>query len=252
MQGVDLDERPDYVAEINRESGVDPALYRGHPNIVVQRTIYPADYRWYRSRRRYQADPIQIRHLNERRQSFAVLREGAEPWVNMHDRYWEDAVGRGNKWRPFGGREMGWRVSTLNPNQTHCLESYTTPLAQADAFAFTKGGFLVGTIGIEPQVGRFTQAFRAIPAKPFADHKADTDPVRVRYCRDEAGLYVYAVNPSDKAHTVRLRFTGRGLVARDLVTDRPAPLQADALTLRVDAYGLRVFLVRGETVGLRE
>ena len=252
MLGVDLDQRPDYVAETNRESGADPALYRGQPNIVVQRTIYPADYRWYRSRRGYQDDPIQIRHLNERRASFAVLRKGAEPWVNMHDRYWEDAVGRAAKWRPFGAREMGWRVSTLNPNQAHCLDSYTTPLAQADAFAFTKGGFLVGTIGMEPQVGRFTQAFRAIPAKPFVDHKADTDPVRVRYCPDTRGLYVYAVNPSCDAQSVRLRFTGRGLAARDLVTDRPASLQADALTLRIDAYGLRAFLVRGEGVGLRE
>ena len=38
--------QPGFPLLINRESGFDPALYKGLRNIIIDQTTYPADYRW--------------------------------------------------------------------------------------------------------------------------------------------------------------------------------------------------------------
>ncbi len=238
----------DYVSRINRESGVDAALYKGHPNIVIQRTIYPADYRWRRSRRKFDKDPIKIRQLLTESRTYDVLREAGGGWINMHDRYWEDAVGRTKRWKEFWGSETGWRVSTLNPNQDHCLESYAIPLARTDVMALTKGGFLIGTHGMERQLGRFTQAFRALPAKRFETLKRVRGPVVVRYLRDADGLYFYLVNPSPKPALVRLAISGKVQSLADLMTGEASPLAASEREFPVPAYGLEAYWARGKGV----
>ena len=238
----------DYVAQINRESGVDAALYKDSPNIVVQRTIYPADYRWYRAHRRYAKDPIEIRQLHVDSRHFSVLGQAREGWINMHDRYWEDAVGRGKKWKTFWGNETGWRVSTLNANQNHCLESYAIPLARADALSFTKGGFLVGTIGIERQVGRFTQAFRALPAAKFRDIPGLDGPVVGRFLPRAEGMYLYLVNPTPRAADASVRFDRRPESLRDLATGKAAAVSGRVQRLRLSPYGLVAYFVKGAGV----
>lgn len=240
----------DYVGEINRESGVDTALYKGDDNIVVQRTIYPADYRWYRAHHNPKEDPIGIGRLNYAKRHHGLLRTGGEAWINMHDRYWEDSIAIAKKWPAFWGSECGWRVSTLNPNQDHCLESYAKPLAQVDAFVFTKGGFLVGTIGMEEQTGRFTRAFRSLPAKAFQDLPGPEGPVKVRCLRDAEGMYVYLVNPTPKQAQVALRFGGEVRSLRDLATGESMVAAKGLCRFQVSGYGLRACLAKGQDVSV--
>jgi len=239
----------DYVSQINRESGVDTALYKDSPNIVVQRVIYPADYRWYRCHRKFAKDPVKIHELLTEARTYKLLAASGGGWINMHDRYWEDAVGGRGKvtWKEFWGREVGWRVSTLNPNRDHCLESFVVPLAHMDLMTFTKGGFLIGTHGMEQQLGRFTQAFRALPAKAFETLDGTSGPV-VRYASDAAGMYMYLVNPSAKPASVKLTISGEPRSLTDLVTGKNLRLAAGEREFAVPAYGLESYLVRGDGV----
>ena len=236
----------DYVSQINRESGVDTALYKDSLNIVIQRTIYPADYRWYRCHREFDKDPIKIHQLLTEARTYRLHAAGGG-WINMHDRYWEDAVGRGEtKWESFWGSECGWRVSTLNPNQDHCLEQFVVPLAHMDLMTFTKGGFLIGTHGMEKQLGRFTQAFRALPAKRFETLTGVPGPVVVRYASDAAGMYLYLVNPSPKPARVKLAISGKPQLLTDLVTGKASSLADGEREFTVPAYGLDAYLLRGK------
>ncbi|MBN2451112.1 MAG: hypothetical protein JXR77_12030 [Lentisphaeria bacterium] len=250
-EAVDLDAEPDYVGRINRESGMDPSLYEDAPTIVIQRTIYPADYRWYRAHRRYREDPLGIRRLNLDGATYRISRSAPENWLNMHDRYWEDDVGRRQKWDAFWGQECGWRVSTLNPNRNHALETYAAPLAQADFHAITKGGFLLGTLGIEGQVGAFSQAFRALPARPFQE-LCRVGTVTVRALAEDGGLYVYLVNAAAEAAVVTLAADRVPTACRDLATGA-ALVFPDARRLRfeVPGYGLRACRIDGNDMVLR-
>ncbi len=253
IMGEDADRyaSPDYVRQVWREAGLDPALYTHDSNIVIQRTIYPADYRWYRSHRKYETDPTRIRELNYAEKTYAALRGVPETWINMHDRYWEDPVGRKQRWKSFWGHETGWRVSTLNPTGEHALESYAIPLARDDFRAFTKGGFLVGTIGIEPFVGRFAQAFRALPARRFTTLKRVAGPAVVRYAKTPKGLYFYLVNPTAKPQRVTLRLTGRPRALENLATGRVERIEAGPRRFDLAPYALQPWRVSGEGASLQ-
>ena len=207
----------DFVRQINREGGLDPALYADLPNVVLDRTIYPADYRWYRAHRSPNDDPTAIRDLLTAPQTYGNWTTSGKAWVNMHDRYWEDAIGR-NGWESFWGREHGWRVSTLNPTDRYALESYLIPLAHADIMTFTKGGFLIGTHGMEKHLAQFSLAFRSLPAEPFATLQNVPPPLVARTLQHGNTRYLYVINPSQDATEWKLPLGDKPKVMRDLGT----------------------------------
>ena len=235
----------DYVAMINREGGIDAALYRDLPNVVVDRTIYPADYRWQRVHRRDKDDPICVRELELDARHNQMLQTAGGGWVNMHDRYWEDDVGRRAKWDAFWGRETGWRVSTLNPNQAFCLESYVAPLAHFDLMAFTKGGFLIGTHGMETQLGEFARGFRALPPRPFHTLRSGPGAPVVRWLEDGDATYVYAVNAELTGRRVILRWPGAVARLDNLCSGNGSEYRERQLGFRLAPCSFQAFRLEG-------
>lgn len=243
---------PGYVSRTVREAGLAPALYRDDQAIVIQQTIYPADYRWSRARNRGdQRERQRQRHF--RAESFTALTAAGTGWVNMHDRYWEDAVGRGKgKIESPWLKEMGWRVSTLNPTPPQFLQHYLAPLRYADVQTFTKGGFLIGTHGVESQLADFARAFRALPAVMFADLATGASgDVVVRYHHGTDGLYFYAANTGGEAAAATLRVKGGLTALVDLRTGgRINVRNTGSLTIKLPPYTLKSYRAEGNGLGL--
>jgi hypothetical protein len=245
--------REEVFREVTRRAGVDIRLFENEPNIVVQRTLFPADYRWARTRRGLDEDTPISRQVNYIDGGFAALRACRQAAFNQHDRYWEDDIGRREPLAGLWGGETPWRVSTLVPNPHHCMELYAWALASADAQLFTKGGFVVGTIGMEGPLGQFTQALRALPAVKFADVPGLSDPVAVRQFSGDKRLYFYAVNRLSCPVQLHLRLAGGAARIVNLRPERatsPLPAAGDgAISLTLAPYDLESFTAEGP--GLR-
>ena len=162
----------------------------------------------------------------------------------MHDRYWEDSIGR-RGWESFRGREHGWRVSTLNPTGPYALESYLIPLAHADIMTFTKGGFLIGTHGMEGPLATFSRAFRSLPAKPFATLEGVPAPLVVRTLEHDNTRYLYVVNPSQEAADLTLPLGDKEKTVRDLGTGTSV-LPGKNLTVRMTPMSFKAYRIDKE------
>ncbi|MBT3378206.1 MAG: hypothetical protein HN742_27535 [Lentisphaerae bacterium] len=243
---------PGYVARMNREAGLDPALFRDDPGIVIQQTIYPADYRWCRSHKGgNQRERQRQRHFEA--QSFAALSAAGTGWVNMHDRYWEDSVGRGeSKTASPWLNETGWRVSTLNATPLQFMQHYLAALRFSDVQTFTKGGFLIGTHGVEAPLAEFARAFRALPAVPFADLASGPESdVVVRYHQGADGLYFYAANTGGEAAVASLQVKGDFAALVDLRSaGRIDVRNTGRLTIKLPPYSLKSYRAEGKRLVL--
>jgi len=233
---------PGYCVRVNREAGFDPTLYANDQAIVIDQTIYPADYRWSRAHgRKDKLEKVRQRHFQA--ETFAPLAGQPNAWVHMHDRYWEDAIGRSKPLESTWLKEVGWRVSTLNPTPPQFLQHYLAPLRFGDVQTITKGGFLIGIYGDEDQLAGFSRAFRALPAVPFADVASQGD-VRVRSASYGGALYVYAANTGNTPATVRLQITGKPTALMDLAEDKPLPA-GTAFEVVLPPYTLRSYRAEG-------
>ena len=235
---------PDYVRQEARRCGLDvPGVERAIPNVVVMQTDVPADYRWsWRGRypgdkAQYEAAHAHQRVLDATPGFWALLGETAHPWANQHDRYWESAIGRrGDTLSCDWLSECPWRVSTLNPAGDHTMTHYVRPLRFHDSLGFSKGGFLIGTYGMEPRLAHFSHVFRALPPVVLPDLPASTDAVKVRGGEWNGRHYLYAVNVTPEPAAIPFRLSQ---VAKDLATGKEIP--ATAGTLRLGPYELRAF-----------
>jgi hypothetical protein len=238
--------QPGHVLRVNREAGFDPALYADNPNIVIQQTIYPADYRWSRAHgRKDNVERFRQRHFQA--ETFTPLINQPNAWVHMHDRYWEDAVGRSKPLVADWLKESGWRVSTLNPTPPQFLQHYLAPLRFGDVQTITKGGFLVGTLGVEDELARFSRAFRALPAVPFAD-VASPGEVRVRAATHDGALYFYAANTGNNPATVRIRIDGQPTAVTELGEGNAL---TPTLEIPLSPYSLRSFRADGQNLSMK-
>jgi hypothetical protein len=240
--------QPGYVLRVNREAGLDPTLYANDPSIVIDQTIYPADYRWSRAHgRKSNVERQRQRHFQA--QSFALLQGLSTGWVNMHDRYWEDAIGRTKPIQADWLKETGWRVSTLNPTPPQFLQHYLAPLRFGDVQTITKGGFLIGTHGVEDELAQFSRAFRALPSVHFDDVAKQGD-VRVRSALDKGSLYVYVANTGNAPATKTLRIDGTPSRIADLGKGAAIPA-GKSLQLDLAPYSLRSFRIDGRGLSVR-
>ncbi|GAB3990665.1 hypothetical protein GCM10028807_18350 [Spirosoma daeguense] len=225
-----------------RESGMDPRLYTQDSNIVLGFTQVPADLRW-RLSQNYKAVNIESTRTvflaPEVIKAFAAKQQTE---VTIHDRYWEDPIG---KTKPLAGLvgkngigELTWRVSTLNATDFHSLESYVAALNNSDALRITKGGFLIGTYGMEDHLAEFSKAFRAIPAVKFDDVASVEDPVRVRQAIVNGKRYYYVLNRLPVPLQLTLTLSGDGKVAepatgKEFVLSKEQPLALKPYALLV-------------------
>ena len=200
--------KPDFMDQANRCCGLDgAALTKGASNIILCQTLVPADYRWRHPGAYRQAGARDHQRILDTLPGFYSLLKGADyPWVNQHDRYWESAIGRtGGSLSCDWMRECGWRVSTINPAGRHALRHFVLPLRYSDVLGLSKGGFLIGTYGMEELLVPFVRAFRALPAVTMAETGRVGDVV-ARQADFDGRSYFYVVNTGKDETTVKVTF----------------------------------------------
>jgi len=222
-----------------REQGIDPALYVDDPEIVFRYSMVPADLRWRRGHGKTEPEMYATRTVDSAPEMVAPIALTPSASVNMHDRYFENDVAQKSPLKGLSPKtqECGWRVSALNGNGYHGLENHVFALNNLDALTITKGGFLVGTFGIEDKIGRFAKAYRALPAVKFADVAGLADPVRVRQKVVDGGNFFYVLNRLPSPVGVELRIDGAEAV--DLVSGDKS--SGGTLSLKLRPYDLRSF-----------
>lgn len=239
----------DCAEQVYRGAGLDPKYLQDDPGITLVQSTYPADYRWRRDRKMDAGNYEHLRVFDLLPRTYDLLRNAPRPWLHMHDRYWESAMGRerGNGWDGPGEGEIGqwfteqgWRVSTLNPAGYHAMRHYIVPLRFNDLLGITKGGFLIGTHGMEPVLVPFANAFRALPARRFEDVPVGTDTLKVRQLKLDGKTWFYVVNTADQPTTASLTLS---LPAVDLLDGKIVP--AGAWQLPLAPYEFRSFRADG-------
>ena len=206
--------KPDFMASAWRGAGLDPVrLTKEAPNLILGQTMVPADYRWRGDQAPTEAARAHQRVIDTLPGFYANLKGAAYPLVHQHDRYWESPIGAAAK----GGKnslscdwlkECAWRVSTINPSGVHALRHFVEPLRYGDVLGLSKGGFLIGTYGMEEKLVPFFQAFRALPAVVM-DDVAAVGNVRVRACTFYGKTYFYVVNTGMKSASVTLEMPAK-------------------------------------------
>lgn len=196
--------------EAMREMGIDPDLYKDHPNIILDYTIIPADLRWGRTNldlpnhgvgRTVMTAPEVVDSVSE----FPNLQ------LTIHDRYWEDSIGKEQPLaglKDLGVNEMVWRASTLNPGSFYSLEPYVLALHNLDVRSVSKGGYVIGTFDMEEELARFSQAMLTLPAVKFDDVPDASDPVRVRQKVVDGKRYFYVLNVLPEPATTTIKLSG--------------------------------------------
>jgi hypothetical protein len=222
-----------------REQGIDPSLYVNDPEIVFRYSMVPADLRWRRGHGATEPEVYAVRTVDSAPEIVAPLALTPSASVNMHDRYFENDVAKKAPLKGLSSRisECAWRVSALNGNSYHGLENHVFALNNLDALTITKGGFLVGTLGIEDKIGRFAKAYRALPAVKFDDVAGLSDPVRVRQKVVDNGNFFYVLNRLPYPVEAEIRLAGAEAV--DLVSGDTS--SGGKLLLKLRPYDLRSF-----------
>ena len=184
------------------EAGIDAALLAERiPNLAMGTVAYPQRWRHRRDwvRFRDKAHENRARLYNADAGYYSIFGKSAYTWLNLHDEYWESPIGTRNGGRSLSCEwltECAWRVSCLNASGRNAMRMYALALKHNDIQAFSRGGFLVGSYGMEAEMVEFARAFRRLPAVVF-DDAASSNP-NVVYRQKEVGgrNYYYLVNTS--------------------------------------------------------
>ena len=205
----------DILAETLGEAGIDPNLFANDRNVVIGWTMAPADHRFFGARKDGHATPEEHRTAYIAPEITAHLRKavGGAAAI-LHDRYFENDIGRTQPMKGLGVAEVGWRASTLNAAWPHSMEMVAAAVNNFDALEVTKGGYLIGTYGMEDELRRFAAAFRALPAVPFEDVPGMEDPVRVRQKIVDGKSFFYVLNRGSDASRSQLAVDAGGASPR--------------------------------------
>jgi len=236
---------------VNKESGIDPKLYKDVSNIILAQTIYPSDYRQMSDVQWLESSLPVCRDNHKKPDTYSMLNDAVFPWINMHDRYFEDAVGRPGKWWGGDGNplkadwlvEHGWRVSTLNPNVNNFLEHYTFPLKYNDIMGFTKGGFLIGTCGVEEKLVEFAKSYRALPSQKFYDLPGKTKNIKARFLSLPETTWFYAVSTGIESDAVTFIFDDSPGTIIDLASGEKLTVSGNKIKVELHGYQLRSFKI---------
>lgn len=231
----------DYMAEAWRLAGLDAkALERAIPNLILGQTMVPADYR-VRSVYNLPKDIYDhLRVIDTKKEFYSEIAGCRYPVVLQFDRYWESAIGKGDTSASLSCdwlKECAWRVSTINPAGIHALRHYVEPLRHQDILGVAKGGFLVGTYGMEEHLAPFLQAFRAMPAIRLQELGRKGNVV-LRGGEYKNKYYFYIVNTDYKTAAVELKMPP---MSKDLVTGEQCGNGNGATILKLSGYEMRSF-----------
>ena len=116
------------------------------------------------------------------------------------------------------------------------MEHFAGPLRFRDVLGFTKGGFLVGTYGMDEYLVPFAQAFRALHAVSMETLPGGGDFLRLRYVRHDGKSYFYIVNTGSEKVEVSIRFPNG---TKDLVSGERLD---GTVAFSLGSYALRSFV----------
>jgi acetyl esterase/lipase len=244
-----------FVNRQNRQGGLDAALFADTPNIVIAQGLRPMRYEAGYDRSRANYDETFFRNVFETEAYYESLSGVRTPWVYLHDHYFETAFGdplrAGNSVPPLTApwyHEQHWRVTTINPAGCYGMKPYIVPFRYHDVLGITRGGFLIGTYGMEDVLVPFVRAFRALPAVEF-ETRADSTPTVIHRSKILAGTeWFYVVNTTETPADFVLTLP-EGATAIDLLTGKPAAGQAQGkLSLKLAPYEFRSFKANSREV----
>lgn len=236
----------DHVTRMMREGGFDAVrLAREAPNLILGQTLFPAESRFFDPQKYYPTaeDRAHQRVMHLAPGFWDFMREASYPLAHQHDRYFECPQGN-PKLSQDPARvfhcpwlvEHWWRVSTINPSGRSALEWFVTPLRHQDVLGLTKGGFLVGTYGMEDVLVPFAQAFRALPAVVMAE-TGRVGNVVARQIDFDGRSYFYVVNTGASEEILTVRFPAQ---TKDLVTGG-VPRSNEMMKICLKPYELRSY-----------
>ena len=198
---------------------MDPVkLAREAPNVILGQSTIPADYRitgdspwFYRTEenRAYQ------RTMHFKKEFWDFIGSASYPLAHQHDRYWEDPTGNPRRNRKSGNALSGsandldehdWRVSTLNPAGEYAMNHFAEALLNYDMLGVSKGGYLVGTYGMEEHLAQFAQAFRALPPVRMNTLPGGGASLRLRHVDYAGRSWFYIVNCSNVKSVTKVVF----------------------------------------------
>jgi hypothetical protein len=153
--------------------------------------------------------------MHLKRDFWDFTRTASYPLAHQHDRYWEDATGNPRR-NPRSGNslsgstrdldEHNWRVSTLNPAGEYAMNHYAESLLNQDMLGLSKGGYLVGTYGMEEHLAPFAQAFRALPPVRMNTLPGGGASLRLRHVDYVGRSWFYIVNCSNEKSVAKVVF----------------------------------------------
>ena len=195
-----------------REAGIDAASLASRiPNLVMGTVAYPSRWRHMKDWRRYndRAHAERCRLYNADAGYYSVFGKASYDWLNLHDDYWESPIGAGKRTLSCEWLlECPWRVSCLNAAGRNSMRMYAVALKHNDVQAFSRGGFLVGSYGMEQEMVEFARAFRRLPAVKFDTAESGNPDIVYRHKDFGGRKYYYLVNSSDRRQTVAVVLPG--------------------------------------------
>ncbi|MBL4701861.1 MAG: hypothetical protein JKX85_11455 [Phycisphaeraceae bacterium] len=232
--------------DLLRETGIDLDLFVNNPAIEILTVKRTNDLQHYRRMHGSKMGVEGLRSHNLIPEIAQVYQKLPQVSAVFFDAYFEDSIGGSAPMKELSKilpktKEGSWRCSAVNTNTFYALENYVAALNNLDAVTITKGGFAIGTLGIEDQLGRFSQAFRTLPAVRFDNIKGIEDPVRVRQKVVDGKNYFYVLNrlPVEVKFTVTL---SKNSSVKDLISG--SQVRLGEITLK--PYGLRTFLASAD------
>ena len=236
---------PGIIERTLREAGIDAKKLAAIPNLAFGELSMPC---WWRDElRKTQRCPEGsrefVRDLPETPGMHAAARRTRYPFALLHDSYYGTDVGAAAPGSSDGRRgdgrlegdwldEHDWRVTAFNASGREALRPYATALAHGDLLAFSRGGFLLGTVGTEDVLRPFVANFRALPAVVFQDVALPAGAptaARLRKATVNGATWYYALNTSHKPCQIALPEP-----LLDALTGKPVPSP-----LPLDAYELK-------------
>lgn len=235
---------PHLQQKLMREGALDVRLLADIPNLMIREGCRPVGPQAFNGKSSTDPKTLQLMNQAYTAEYWEPLAAAKEPHLNIHDHYWESAMGSSSPLKAPWLRETSWRVCTINPLGRNALKAYVEPFRYGDILGITRGGFLMGTYGQEPLLAPFAKAFTALPRRKFADvPECSTTDVKVRRYAEGGCVWTYAVNAGGETANVTLPAADSPAV--DLATGETASeWRQCGITLTLQPYEFRAFAVQ--------
>jgi len=233
--------------DMYEEKGVDLAAIKKLKNITLVAERAPTSYRW------------EMHWGKPESTQYEEMYDAAAPMIK--DFQVDGAVGAvaaGNSYfETFNDSLMPKRFASYfqdadaKQHGRFFLKEPAFAVGAMDALEFVIGQQPLGTLGRDEETREFTQAYCALPAKPFKAIPGLTDPAVARYLNTPNGTYFYVVNMHHSPVEVEIDFGKKSFLGLfggvdyiDLSTDET--LSSDTIALK--PFQLRSFLIPNKEV----